>query len=339
MTSISVLIPTANRPAMLRTALLSVASQTALSAVEEVVVIENLGNRESGMVCQEFPQLPIRYVFRDPPIPPGIAATRDAISRIRCKRMALLFDDDWWMEKHLENAIASLEMHPDAVACYAGCIWTTGEQGYLMGTYGSFLPWFAASKPMKTHRLAFSLADLLVISQINTTFHYSSLVVDSDVFRSSIECTSNGNPYDTDRLIPVELSRHGAVVYDSRAQVYIRTHGGREATRVIATGEADMWWRKSTEQLFELAEKMQINLKEEFAARMKARSLSVGDLRNEFNPQSYRILVERNILEASLNPWASNPSDNSSLLRRALREIAPPFSRKIFARFKGKFSK
>ena len=126
---------------MLRTALRSIAAQTALSAVGEVVVIENLSNRESGRVCQEFPQLPISYVFRDPPLPPGsVAASRDALGRIHSERMAILFDDDWWMEQHLESAIKSFDQRPDVVASYAVCLWTTGEDGYLDGTYGSFLP-------------------------------------------------------------------------------------------------------------------------------------------------------------------------------------------------------
>ena len=228
MTPISVLIPTANRPAMLRTALRSVAAQTALSAVGEVVVIENLGNRESENVCKEFPQLPIRYVFRDPPIPPGIEASRDAMSRIRCERMAILFDDDWWMEKHLENAIDALASHPDAVMACATCIWTTGAEKNLIAVYCSFLPWFAASEPQVNHRWVLGLADILVASLINTTFHYSSMIVSSKVYSECLEAAANENNYDTDRMVAVVLGRHGKIICDSRPQVYIREHEARE---------------------------------------------------------------------------------------------------------------
>lgn len=334
MIPISVLVPTANRPAMLRTALRSVAAQTALSTVTEVVVIENLGNRASEAVCQEFPQLPIRYVYRDPPIPPGIEASRDALSRIRCQRLALLFDDDWWMEKHLENAMTSFKNHPGAVASYAGCLWTTGEEGYLTGVYGSFLPWFGASKPMEAHRLALDLEDLLVISHINTAFHYSTLVVDSDVFRRGMECFANGNPYDTDRLIPVELGLHGKVIYDSRPQVYIRMHGGREAHRIIASGEDERWWQKSSEQLSELAKKEHIDLKKEFAIRMKDKSITVNDIRNVSNPQCFATLGELRILNMSAEP---NHNLSDSVIAKIYREIAPPFLRRMLASLRDKF--
>src|ERR1039457_4559572 len=140
MTPISVLLPTANRPAMLRTALRSIAAQTALSAVGEVVVIENLGNRASEKVCQEFPQLPIRYFFRDPPIPPGFESARDAMRHVKSDFMAILFDDDWWMPEHLEIALESIAMRSDAVAASCAYLQVTGEDGYTLGVGNNFVP-------------------------------------------------------------------------------------------------------------------------------------------------------------------------------------------------------
>ena len=153
------------------------ATQTALSKVAEVVVIENLSNRESETVCQEFPQLPIRYFFRDPPLPPNIESVRDAVTKIHYDHIAILFDDDWWMEHHLEHAINAIESHPDAVAFYCPCICTTGEVGYLTKVLGSFIPWFAASEPLVNHCWHLNLSDLLVASQIETDFHFSSMEI------------------------------------------------------------------------------------------------------------------------------------------------------------------
>jgi hypothetical protein len=63
---INVIIPTASRPQMLRTALQSVAAQTAVDEIDRVFVSENGGNRESEKICAEFPALPITYIFRTP---------------------------------------------------------------------------------------------------------------------------------------------------------------------------------------------------------------------------------------------------------------------------------
>jgi glycosyltransferase involved in cell wall biosynthesis len=331
MTPISVLLPTANRPAMLRTALRSVAAQTSLSRVAEVVVIENLSNRESEAVCQEFPQLPIKYFFRDPPLSPGIESTRDALTKLRCNHIAILFDDDWWMDCHLENAIDALESHSNAVAFYSPCIWTTGECGYLTHVLGSFITWFAASEPPINHRLLLDLTDLLVASQIATAFHFSSLVVQRDVFTKSIECFANGNPYDSDRLISVELGRHGNVIYDNRPSVYIRSHKDQEAVRLGANSdEGRQWWNKSTESLIELARLEGIDLGAEFTARLQAKSVALDVLRPYFPHGQFESLRQKGILQHSLEP----AEKKCSLKRKAYRELLAPIVQRMFKQFR-----
>ena len=336
--SITVLIPTANRPAMLRTALRSVAAQSALGAVAEVVVIENLGNRQSESVCREFPNLPIRYFFRDPPMPPGYDAFRDALSRVSCQWLALLFDDDWWMERHLEEAIESLTTHTGAVASYAVCLWSTGEEGYLTDVYGSFLIWFGALQPRKQHRWVLDLADLLTINIITTAFHFSSMVTRTDVLMQCAECIASGNPYDTDRLIPVELGRHGKVVCDSRPQLYVRSHEDREAHRIVASGEAEYWWQTSTQQLFALADTMNIDLKREFALRIGRQPLEGEVLRmlqRLVSGRSYDALKERNLLVPPLTEATTRPS----FLKRIYRELMPPVLDRAVSRLRGTLPK
>ncbi|MDB5336972.1 MAG: glycosyltransferase family 2 protein [Planctomycetaceae bacterium] len=315
-------IPTADRPKMLRTALHSVASQSALSGVDEVLVIENLGNRESENVCKEFPQLPIKYVFRNPPIPPGIDAARDTMSRIRGGRLALLFDDDWWMDHHLERALQSFADHPSAVASYASGLWSTGEKGYITEVYGSFLPWFGCSRPMRDHRWELSLTDLLVICQINTTFHLSSLVVDTQVFNASLECIANGNPYDTDRRMAVEFGRHGAVICDSRPSVFFRTHEKREAVRLHAANEGARWWNESTERLISLAVAEGVDLSIEFVARLARKAIPMETLRPYFGHNSFEILKGKGIL-----PETSVATPPPSWSKSLFRAVTPPVLR------------
>src|SRR5262249_1667041 len=137
------------------------------------------------------------------------------------------------------------------------------------------------------------------INLINTAFHFSSLVVRTDILKQSINCIRNGNPYDTDRLIPVELGRYGKVICDSRPQLYIRSHGGREANRIVANGEASYWWQTSTQQLFALADEMNIDLKREFALRTSRQPLE-GDvlrrLRGSISNWNHKGLIEKDFL-------------------------------------------
>ena len=111
MKDVSVLIPTAKRPHFLSTALESVARQTALDRIGEVLVIENGEDRGSGDVCKRFPNLPIKYIYRNPTIP----ASERTVSILRegsLPFVALLHDDDWWFDFHLERSLEKLGKEP-----------------------------------------------------------------------------------------------------------------------------------------------------------------------------------------------------------------------------------
>jgi hypothetical protein len=65
MMGLSVLSPTANQPLLLRRALKSVARQSGVDQIQEVLVSENLKNWESENICRQFTNLPIRYLCID----------------------------------------------------------------------------------------------------------------------------------------------------------------------------------------------------------------------------------------------------------------------------------
>jgi hypothetical protein len=239
--------------------------------------------------------------------------------------MAVLFDDDWWMDYHLENALEGFTIHPDAIASFGACLWTTGEEGYLTEAYGSFLPWFVAGRPPVNHRWLLDLADLLVAGMISTGFHYSSLVVDRDVYIKSLDCVANGNPYDTDRAISVELARHGKVICHSLPQVYIRTHKQREATTMV-DNIGEKWWGITTDNLFALAKSENIDLKHEVSSRMAARSISVNELKKHFGQNSFEGMLKRGIFDATTSS-ASATNERFPAIREIYRGVVPPFLR------------
>lgn len=288
---ITVWIPTCCRPALLETALRSVAEQTIGKTIHEVVVVENGGDRESEKLCRNWPSLPIRYVYRNPPLPPGsvenLAATKDLLAGLRTPLVALLFDDDWWTPNHLESALDGLRTVDGSTAWFSSGLFITDETGYITGATGSFVPWLAASGRNTHGRWVLTLADLIVGSQIATPFHLSSMVVERETYLKALDVLPDGNPYDTDRLMAVELARHGTVVCEPLPTVFVRRHSGQESRRLDLSGEGARWWRDSTAKIRQLADEIGLDLRQELQVRLRATGSSHHEL--EENAHIYAI--------------------------------------------------
>jgi len=324
---ISVFLPTADRPDFLRMALSSVAAQTALSQVYEVVVIENLGNRDSEKVCSEFSELPIRYIFRDPPLPPSVDALENSLESIRGEYVAILFDDDWWLPEHLERSIRSHEFCCDVVASYSSYIFTTGEDGYWNSFHGNFAQWFAVSHHVNKERRIFEFNELLVAAVLQTAFQFSTLVAKREILLKCLDCIRDGNPYDTDRLISVELGLYGKVVVDPLPTVFLRTHSDQENIRLDNSGDAAIWWDKSSNYLLELAKVKGIDLREEFSIRMTASGIGLQVLEKYGNARnSINFLVTNKILDRSHN--VKEPSK----IKKIYRALTPPILQSLLTR-------
>src|SRR5688500_8616761 len=113
---ISVLLPTTNRPHFLRTALSSIQRQTALDKITEVIVSENAGGKASEEICKEFKALPIRYIFRDPPVS-GKRHFQLLFEGAANEHVAMLHDDDWWDPHHIENGLKHFSTN-EGISCY-----------------------------------------------------------------------------------------------------------------------------------------------------------------------------------------------------------------------------
>ncbi len=116
--SVSVVIPTHDRPAMLREAIESVLAQTRRPL--EVIVVDNGPRAQGAAVVEEFGRRVILIRSSDP----GPSASRNAgIKRARGGYIAFLDDDDLWhpeklsvqmeyLERHADCAMASCELTP-----------------------------------------------------------------------------------------------------------------------------------------------------------------------------------------------------------------------------------
>lgn len=119
MASISVVLPTRNRPEFLREALATVAAQSHLEM--ELVLVRDggasLDEAARGLLATlEFPYI---LVERDDP-PEGLALARDrGIERARGDAIAFLDDDDLWERGHIKQLADALDRDPEASVVYS----------------------------------------------------------------------------------------------------------------------------------------------------------------------------------------------------------------------------
>ena len=291
---LSVLLPTCRRPDMLNSALRSIAMQSALSQVSEIIVIENGLDRQSESVCDEFPLLPINYVFHSIAIAPGRHLAKEWLRHIKEDHFAILFDDDLWTENHLKRGIQSFAFAKDVVASYGACAWIEGEDDYLKQLFGQFNMWFSTDEKPIGDRWRFQLQQMLVANLISTSCHFSALIVNRSAWAECIE-ELDDNPFDTDRFIATQLCTKGSVILDRIPSVLIRQHAGQEGVR-MNDDIGRMWFDRTSKILTEIAEANNIDLASAYRNLMKKKSVSVGDLRSFGSFQSIDYLVDQGIV-------------------------------------------
>jgi GT2 family glycosyltransferase len=117
--SISVVLPTRNRPEFLLEALATVAYQTHLEM--ELVLVRDGGSPidAAARSLLEKLEFPFTLVERDDP-PEGLAMARDrGIERARGDAIAFLDDDDLWERGHLKQLADALDRDPEASVVYS----------------------------------------------------------------------------------------------------------------------------------------------------------------------------------------------------------------------------
>ncbi len=220
---ITVIVPTARRAPMLRTALASIGRQTALARIDRIIVSENGGDRDSEAVCGEFPSLPITYLFRTPttPLQHGRFLMRECLDG---ELTAFLHDDDWWTPTHLANAIDTLDAQPHASAYGAGHFVVAGESA-MLNCNGNLFPWFASNYAPFQPVWELSRLNVLMGELLGTLFHYSSLVARTTQLQKAAYIYDLGNPFDNDRMLFFALSTFGPLLFNPTPDVFIRNHG------------------------------------------------------------------------------------------------------------------
>jgi glycosyltransferase involved in cell wall biosynthesis len=221
---INIIVPTAARPAMLRTALQSIANQTAADAIDQVLVSENGGCRKSEEVCREFPRLPITYLFRENPTSAMEHGCLLVKEHLQSELTAFLHDDDWWNPAHLARAIESLAAHPQAGAYGAGHFVVSGESS-MLNCSGNLFPWFGSNFAPMTGVWELSRTNVLMAELLGTIAHYSTLVVRTEILRKASYVFDLRNPFDNDRMLNFALSTCAPFVFNPVPEGFVRNHG------------------------------------------------------------------------------------------------------------------
>jgi len=123
MTTVSVIITTHNREALLPRALDSVFSQT--RPADEVIVVDDGSVDGTGqMVKDHYPQA--RYLYQHNT---GISAARNrAIKQAKGEWLAFLDDDDAWHADKLAMQLATIEQQPHSRLCHTEEVWIRNDR-------------------------------------------------------------------------------------------------------------------------------------------------------------------------------------------------------------------
>jgi hypothetical protein len=220
---ITVLIPTAKRSDLLANALSSVAAQTAFDQVAEIIVSESGGDRRSEKICQQFPHLPILYVFREPTLEMTEHFAALLAATWSGEHTAFLHDDDWWFPDHLKNALGALASHPEA-AVYGCSTYALADERSLPRCDLDLAIWFGTRFSRFEPRLKLSRDDVLLACLLRTPVHYSSMVMKAESLRRSVSVFKTDNKWDADRMLLFRLALEGPLIFSPLPQVFIRLH-------------------------------------------------------------------------------------------------------------------
>lgn len=133
---VSVIIPTYNRPSLLKETLESISAQS-YQTVEVIVVDDGTSGNENEQLCASYPKILYTKIENSG----GPSKPRNTgIKLAKGKYIAFVDDDDLWLPKKLEKQIAILEAHPDYGLVHTPCkvIDLEGnETGVVVGKPGS----------------------------------------------------------------------------------------------------------------------------------------------------------------------------------------------------------
>lgn len=223
---VTVCIPTTARPHYLRTALQSVQNQLDRTDIGEIVVSENKGDRRSEAVVREFPELPIRYLFREPTLP-MLTHLFSTFRQAQTPYVAILNDDDWWSSNHISHAVGELRSNPACSAYVAASLFIKNEMdSEPFWIDRSAAVWLVAGRPSWLKTWTIEARSMLALGWWYTPFHWSSLVARTTELKEVLDLLEPDtyHTHTIDRLIFIHLALRGVLRYNPSPDIFVRWH-------------------------------------------------------------------------------------------------------------------
>ena len=226
----TIVIPTTDRPAMLRNTLASIRRQLAVDRIVSVIVSENAGGKQTAIVCKEFPELPIECLFQDSPLGPGEHVAK-LIAMTTAPYVALVCDDDWWAPGHLGVALRELDRNADCSAHLSAHTWCDGEIAMRSGNQDQELLWIAAACPPPQSAWRLEPDTVVALCTLMTPFTFSGLVM-RQVCVSPVVGALDAVEHSLllDRAFFPALAEIGPILYEPSVDTYYRVHAGNYTT-------------------------------------------------------------------------------------------------------------
>jgi hypothetical protein len=219
----SVVIPTCERPGMLRDALHSVADQHSVQTIAEVIVSENSDSTESEVVCNEFAHLPIRYIRQSPPVHPGVHFYR-VTETAKSDWVAFLGDDDMWSRYHLTEAHRSLHRNYSAIAFVGQCVIVSNQSREVRTGYAPLI--CARLQPGNCKSdMVWGVEEVFIESLTRTPLNMWGLVARKDCALSAFQVFKEPvQGLDSDRMMFWKLVQSGPIVVGREVSLFYRMH-------------------------------------------------------------------------------------------------------------------
>ena len=218
--TVSVVLPTHNRPVWLAEALTSVL-EGEFDDLE--VVVSNNGNPEHSRALQATITDPrVRWLEQDPSLD-ALDNFFAALAVARGKYVANLHDDDRWSPRFLATLVPPLERHPEAVLAFADHYLINKEGSVeLAATEANSERWGRAELPDGLHRPFFGVVARQSVAITGCVFRRDALPIEdyppdigpfSDIWTSYLLARSGGAAY-----------------YSSERLLFYRAHDGSESS-------------------------------------------------------------------------------------------------------------
>ncbi|MBA2623459.1 MAG: glycosyltransferase family 2 protein [Chthoniobacterales bacterium] len=265
---VTVVIPTFDRPQMLRTALRSIARQTALHQIERVIVSECVAGSESKRVCEEFPSVSIEYIVRDRVIKPlehTLLLFQEAAQR-SAEFVAVQHDDDWWSPEHIRLGVAQLEQNPEALAYWAASFMVYSERSWIFQCW-NVTSWIAAEYPPLDSVVKMDKKTAALSCITSGPASYPSLIGRKAALAEAfVPVVQTGNLFDHDRLFFLQLAERGPLLVNLTPQVYVRHHAARDQ-KVMGEDKAAQHIAAATDMVLEFCQRHGVDVKNELERR------------------------------------------------------------------------